>query len=987
MSCRKNVKDLSTKERADFVEAVKALKANGTYDQYVADHVAAGGTATPAPGEPPNIGVRNAAHRGPSFLPWHREFLRRFEQDLQVEVPGVTIPYWNWFEDAALWDDDDSNGENIDRIEAESPVLAADFMGGDGDPDDDDYVQTGPFAYDEDDDDTWTVVDESGNEPDDPGLKRGFGNRINPTGAVTNLPVEADLYGDPSDPDDDGVFGLAEYDSSPWNTSSDPSFRNALEGFLSIDGKIINLHNRVHVWVDGDMWPMTSPNDPLFFLHHCFVDKLWADWQAEHPGSDYLPDGSESDAPPGHRVDDAMTPWSTTPADVLDHRALGYTYDTDPPIVESTTPSIVFNDVAEGSTTVRAAVYSVNACEPVHLEITDGPTVTSGPASFGTPLGASETVDPRTGETEGRIWISYTGTNAGDTASGSVTVQCTETGDEWTLPITANTIARPTVAVDLVLDRSGSMGGDSGVDTEGGEDLTRMDVLDYSAPIFVSLLEADDGVGVVSFNQDAHDGTTSVAQAGAAPFGAGRVNATNAIDGLTPGGSTSIGDGVAHAHGRLSPLTGYDETAMVVLTDGHENEPAYIADVAALIDESVFAIGMGTPEQLRPAALDELTNGTGGYLMMTEVLDADDYYRLAKYFLQVLAGVKNYDLVLDPEGRIAVGQTHRVPFDLTEADARADVVLLTPSRDVVKLALETPDGELVEPGTAAGLPEVSHVVDDNVTYYRMTLPVSAGGREAREGRWHAVLSVDEKRWRRYLDEVEELDPHGFGVVETHGVRYNLNVQTESDLRLRATRAQDSYEPGATITLRAVLTEYDVPVADRAAVDATVTRPDGTTATTSLDEVEPGVFETRLAASLSGAYQFSLVAEGRTLRGRRFTREQLLTAGVWNGGDAPTPTDDGSSTRDEAFCRLLTCLADGSLRKVLEELGVDADELEACLEAYCERLRTTPEDDPQGDERPRRPSVDVEALLEDPRIRDLLSSISGRSGRFGRTRPR
>ena len=39
------------------------------------------------------------------------------------------------------------------------------------------------------------------------------------------------------------------------------------------------LHNRVHLWVGGNMAPMTSPNDPVFFLHHCFVDKAWADWQ------------------------------------------------------------------------------------------------------------------------------------------------------------------------------------------------------------------------------------------------------------------------------------------------------------------------------------------------------------------------------------------------------------------------------------------------------------------------------------------------------------------------------------------------------------------------------------------------------------------------------------------------------------------------------------------------------------------------------------
>ena len=49
------------------------------------------------------------------------------------------------------------------------------------------------------------------------------------------------------------------------------------------------LHNRVHIWVGGDMGPGTSPNDPVFYLHHCNVDRLWALWQHAHPASGYLP--------------------------------------------------------------------------------------------------------------------------------------------------------------------------------------------------------------------------------------------------------------------------------------------------------------------------------------------------------------------------------------------------------------------------------------------------------------------------------------------------------------------------------------------------------------------------------------------------------------------------------------------------------------------------------------------------------------------------
>ncbi len=69
----------------------------------------------------------------------------------------------------------------------------------------------------------------------------------------------------------------------------------------------------------------------MFFLHHCFVDKLWADWQAMHPGAAYLP---ASGAGAGHNLTDSMEPWASlgsivTPASVLDHHALGYAYDTE----------------------------------------------------------------------------------------------------------------------------------------------------------------------------------------------------------------------------------------------------------------------------------------------------------------------------------------------------------------------------------------------------------------------------------------------------------------------------------------------------------------------------------------------------------------------------------------------------------------------------------------------------------------------------------
>ncbi|NHB85335.1 hypothetical protein G7085_13865 [Tessaracoccus sp. HDW20] len=73
-----------------------------------------------------------------------------------------------------------------------------------------------------------------------------------------------------------------------------------------------------------------------------------------------------------------------------------------------------------------------------------------------------------------------------------------------------------------------------------------------------------------------------------------------------------------------------------------------IADVAGGIDDKVFAIGLGEPSVINPAALTALTNGTGGYVNMTGVLSPDERFLLAKYYLQILAGVTNEQIVLDP---------------------------------------------------------------------------------------------------------------------------------------------------------------------------------------------------------------------------------------------------------------------------------------------------------------------------------------------------
>lgn len=299
---RKSVNSLTSSEKANLVTAIKALKANGKYDQYVNIHNSAIGQATLMPGENPSDPsfYRNVAHRGPAFSPWHREMLRRFELDLANEVPGVTLPYWDWAADGSVGDP------------TSAPMWGSDLMGGDGDPNNTYLVGGGPFRYDPSDPSTWLVVTGDG-EPG-PGLRRTLGQQ-------SHLPAQSEI---------DQVLQITPYDSNPWRTISDPSFRNQLEGWMGP-----NIHNNVHVWVGGSMLPGTSPNDPVFFLHHCNVDRLWWQWQLQHPIAGYEP---TSGGPPGHNLNDLMSPWDempawdlyTTPASTLDIHQLGYYYDTDP---------------------------------------------------------------------------------------------------------------------------------------------------------------------------------------------------------------------------------------------------------------------------------------------------------------------------------------------------------------------------------------------------------------------------------------------------------------------------------------------------------------------------------------------------------------------------------------------------------------------------------------------------------------------------------
>ncbi|WP_030559641.1 tyrosinase family protein [Streptomyces aureocirculatus] len=280
---RRNQRSLSRAERRRFVDAVLRLKRRGEYDAFVRTHI----DHYVSDGE----NRRRVAHMTPTFLPWHRRFLLDFERALRRVDAGVTVPYWDWTKDrtpaASLWGED--------------------LMGGTGRRGDR-RVSTGPFARGN----GW-IIKESVTDGDF--LTRDLGRPAAPLA----LPTRQDVA---------WAMGETVYDVSPWDSTASRGFRNRLEGWAPGTGDARwRNHNRVHRWVGGHMLGGASVNDPVFWLHHAFVDLLWSRWQRQHPDSaPFLPERPPAPDEPQHRRvvarREPMPPWRTTPQDMLGHQGI-----------------------------------------------------------------------------------------------------------------------------------------------------------------------------------------------------------------------------------------------------------------------------------------------------------------------------------------------------------------------------------------------------------------------------------------------------------------------------------------------------------------------------------------------------------------------------------------------------------------------------------------------------------------------------------------
>lgn len=178
-------------------------------------------------------------HNRTSFHPWHRAFLLHLERELQLVDPTVTIPYWKC----------DEKADN---------VFTTGFMG---------------------------VNRKTELDPSEPDFDKRMNEKLCPKFDQTNPmynykdhtlwgPLRrAYFYEDPAKqglpaPRMIGDYELVDSDEAP----SDFMRWSRFEELWS--------HNRGHVTFTGHVVDVgKDPVDPLFFMLHSNVDRLWARWQ------------------------------------------------------------------------------------------------------------------------------------------------------------------------------------------------------------------------------------------------------------------------------------------------------------------------------------------------------------------------------------------------------------------------------------------------------------------------------------------------------------------------------------------------------------------------------------------------------------------------------------------------------------------------------------------------------------------------------------
>lgn len=266
--------DNQISEYRDAVQQIQQISDNRGYNFLAGLHGAPGGYCWH------HQRLANVFHGVRLFLPWHRAYLYRFEQACQDQVDSVTIPWWDWQSDSS-------------RLDGIPQAFSQRLIGGQPNPLYDAHVWV-PSA---------NLDHRTVRYPFPPDQLPG-------ETTVEDLVTEFDQWADFNDELEgvhDSIHGwVGGYyrDAQGWPLDSN-------------DNRIPDPLDNRDQWLWGDMGTTTaSAFDPIFWSHHCMIDRIWALWQQEHGNSGI----------PNNHLDLVLEPFNMRVRDVLDIHELGYEY-------------------------------------------------------------------------------------------------------------------------------------------------------------------------------------------------------------------------------------------------------------------------------------------------------------------------------------------------------------------------------------------------------------------------------------------------------------------------------------------------------------------------------------------------------------------------------------------------------------------------------------------------------------------------------------
>ena len=237
----------------------------------------------------------NNWHSTAYFFPAHRQFILDFENALREIDPEMIVPYWNWAMDSAnpsqspIW-------QQFSRVGGRcAPELGANMF-------------QGKYCV------------------------QRFINESQP------------LAGDFSDEATLGELINDKQDFYAWSSTFE-----------------VGPHFNVHFFVGGEaengskgtMFTHYSPWDPIFWLNHAFVDKLFNDWQAKY-GKDQFkgPRKPDSNAPHDAEMSDTIPGFNVRVSEVMDIEKTCVAYDQDD---QGEEPVPIFTSSSSPSTTLTTS--------------------------------------------------------------------------------------------------------------------------------------------------------------------------------------------------------------------------------------------------------------------------------------------------------------------------------------------------------------------------------------------------------------------------------------------------------------------------------------------------------------------------------------------------------------------------------------------------------------------------------------------------------